>query len=64
MGENMSLWKRLLITVIAVLAASFVAGLIWRVIFDTSLPGYIGGAIGGLAALPVWEFLRRVGPGA
>jgi ABC-type phosphate/phosphonate transport system permease subunit len=61
-GEKMPFWKRLLITIIAMLAASFVAGLIWKAIFDTFLPSYIGGIIGGLAALPVWEFLSRVGP--
>jgi hypothetical protein len=26
------------------------------------LPSYIGGVIGGLTALPVWEFLKRIGP--
>jgi hypothetical protein len=58
----MPFWKRLLITIIAMLAASFVAGLIWKSIFNTFLPSYVGGIIGGLAALPVWEFLSRVGP--
>jgi hypothetical protein len=58
----MPFWKRLLITIIAMLAASFVAGWIWKAIFNTLMPGYFGGVIGGLTALPVWELLRRVGP--
>lgn len=43
------------------LAASFVAGWIWKATFNTLMPGYFGGVIGGLTALPVWELLRRVG---
>jgi hypothetical protein len=26
------------------------------------MPGYLSGIIGGLAALPVWEFLKRIKP--
>lgn len=58
----MPFWKRLLITIGVMLAASFVGGLIWKGIFDASLPSYLGGMIGGLSALPTWELLRRVGP--
>ncbi len=58
----MPFWQRLLITVAAVLVASFLAGLLWRGAFGIRLPSYLGGVIGGLTALPVWEFLRRVGP--
>jgi len=54
----MPLWQRLLVTVVAMLAASFMAGLLWRALFDAGLPGYLAGVVGGLAALPVWEFLR------
>jgi hypothetical protein len=60
--KKMPFWKRLLITIIAMLAANFVAGWIWKATFDTLMPGYFGGVIGGLTALPVWELLRRVGP--
>ncbi|MFC1862828.1 hypothetical protein ACFL1Z_02610 [Thermodesulfobacteriota bacterium] len=56
----MPFWKRLLITVVVMLAVSFIAGLIWRAIFDFSLPPYIAGLIGGLITLPVWELLRRI----
>ena len=57
----MSFWKKLLITIIAMFGASFIAGQIWNGIFKTYLPSYLGGIIGGLAALPVWELLGRVG---
>ncbi len=60
----MPLWKKLLITVITMLVASFVAGLIWKSAFDTRLPSYLGGVIGGLTGLPVWELLKRMRPKA
>jgi NhaP-type Na+/H+ or K+/H+ antiporter len=58
----MPFWQRLLITVVAMLVASFVAGLIWKIILNDLIPSYLAGIVGGLAALPVWEFLRRVRP--
>ena len=57
----MPFWQRLLITLLAMLAVSFVAGLIWQSIFGFALPSYAAGIIGGLTALPLWEFLKRVG---
>lgn len=58
----MALWQRLLVTLAAMLAASFVIGLAWHSIFSVRLPSYIGGMVGGITAIPVWEFLKRVGP--
>ncbi|NIR31252.1 MAG: hypothetical protein GWN84_18460 [Gammaproteobacteria bacterium] len=58
----MPLWQRLLVTLGAMLVVSFVAGLVWDGIFGARLPSYLAGVIGGLAALPVWEFVKRVGP--
>ena len=58
----MPFWQRLLITVIVMLAVSFVVGLIWSWLFSAEIPSYLGGVVGGLAALPTWEFLKRVGP--
>ncbi|MBW2243037.1 MAG: hypothetical protein JRH01_13720 [Deltaproteobacteria bacterium] len=58
----MQFWKRLLLTLVVMLLASFVAGLMWEQLLGFSLPSYVGGAIGGLASIPVWEFLKRVGP--
>ncbi len=60
----MSFWKRLLITILAMLAASFVAGLLWKNTFNTLIPSYLAGITGGLIALPVWELLRKLGPKA
>lgn len=57
----MPFWQRLVVTLIAMLAVSFVAGLLWQSIFGFSLPSYAAGMIGGLTALPLWEFLKRVG---
>jgi hypothetical protein len=57
----MPFWQRLLITLIAMLAVSFVAGLLWKGLFNIGLPSYAAGVIGGLTALPLWEFLKRVG---
>jgi hypothetical protein len=58
----MPFWQRLVITVVAMLAVSFLVGLIWSALLGFALPSYLGGMIGGLTALPVWEFLRRVRP--
>ena len=58
----MVFWQRLLITVIVMLAAGFIAGFIWRSIFNLVMPSYLAGFIGGLTALPVWEFLKRLQP--
>jgi len=54
----MTFWKRLVITIIAMLAASYLAGLLWSHTFNTLIPSYLAGIIGGLMALPVWELLK------
>jgi hypothetical protein len=56
----MSFGKRSLITLLAMLAASYIAGLIWKNSFNSLMPSYLAGVIGGLTALPVWELLKRV----
>lgn len=58
----MAFWQRLAFTVVAVLIISWISGLIWHAVFNVTLPSYLGGMVGGLAAIPVWEFLKRVGP--
>jgi hypothetical protein len=58
----MPLWQRLLITVIAMVIVSFLAGMAWEGILGLRLPSYLAGIIGGLVAIPIWEFLKRVGP--
>jgi hypothetical protein len=54
----MKLWHHLLITLIAMLLASYSAGRLWIAMFDVPLPSYMAGLMGGLTALPVWELLR------
>ena len=58
----MAFWQRLLITVLVMLAISFIASAIWRSVFNMVIPSYLAGAIGGLTALPVWEFLKWIKP--
>jgi hypothetical protein len=58
----MKLWQRLVLTIIAIVVASIIISIIWNKLFGFGLPSYLGGVIGGLTAVPVWEFLRRVRP--
>jgi hypothetical protein len=58
----MPFWQRLIITLVAMIAASFIVGLIWSSLLNSDMPSYLSGVIGGLTALPVWEFLKRIGP--
>ena len=58
----MPFWQRILILVAAMMAASFVSGLIWESIFGFSLPSYISGIVGGLVAVPLWDLLKRIKP--
>jgi hypothetical protein len=57
----MPFWQRLILAIVAIVVASFIAGLIWQKLFGISLPSYLGGVIGGLTAVPIWELLKRVG---
>jgi glucose-6-phosphate-specific signal transduction histidine kinase len=58
----MRLWQRLLVTLVAMAAASLLVGLIWRALFGFELPSYLAGVVGGLTAVPVWELLKRLAP--
>lgn len=58
----MPFWQRCAITLVLMLGASYLVGLLWSALFGFSLPSYVGGLIGGVVALPTWEFLKRVGP--
>lgn len=61
-GVTMPFWQRLLATLAAMIVVSLVIGLIFEALFGFPLPSYAAGLVGGLTALPVWEFLRRIGP--
>jgi Na+/glutamate symporter len=56
----MPVWQRLLLTLAAMLLASFLIGLLWRMLFGFEMPSYLSGLVGGVAALPVWELSKRV----
>jgi len=62
MEGHLPLWQRLAITIVVMLAASYIVGLIWQAIFRGALPSYAAGVVGGLAALLIWDFLKRVRP--
>jgi hypothetical protein len=55
-------WQRLLVTIAVMLAASYLAGLLWQSVLGFPLPSYAAGAVGGLAALPIWDLLKRIRP--
>jgi hypothetical protein len=57
---SMKPWHKLLITLVAMLIASFAAGRLWLLVFNQAIPSYLAGVAGGLAAIPVWELLRWV----
>jgi hypothetical protein len=52
----------LLITLAVMLLTSYLVGLLWHWLFSSDIPSYLSGAVGGLSAVPTWEFLRRVRP--
>jgi hypothetical protein len=54
----MSFGKRALFTLLAMVIASFVVGLLWRGAFDARIPSYLSGVVGGLSAIAAWEFFR------
>ena len=58
----MPFWQRFLIVLVAMLVVSFTIGLISRSLLGFGLPDYASGVVGGLTAIPVWEFLKRVKP--
>lgn len=62
MEKRLPLWQRLVITVVVMLAASYVVGLIWQAVFGFALPSYAAGLVGGLSAIPVWDLLQRISP--
>ena len=58
----MPFWQRLLITLAAMLVVSFTIGFMARSLFGFGLPDYVSGVVGGLTAIPLWEFLKRIKP--
>jgi hypothetical protein len=61
-GEKMPFWQRLIILIIAILVISFLFDLLWQYVLGFALPAYVTGVVGGLAAVPVWDLLKRIKP--
>jgi hypothetical protein len=59
-GTPMPLWQRLLITLAVMLLTSYLVGLLWQWIFTAEIPSYLSGAVGGISAVPTWEFMLRI----
>ena len=55
----MVFWQRVLILLVAMLAVSFIVGLIWSSLLGFELPGYVSGVVGGLTAVPLWDLLKK-----
>lgn len=62
MKLTLPLWQRLLITILVMIVSSLIVGYVWEAVLGFVLPSYVGGIIGGLSALPVWDFLKRIRP--
>jgi hypothetical protein len=58
----MSFWQRLLVLVATVLVISLLFSVLWQWLFNFTVPGYVTGVVGGLAAVPVWDALKRAKP--
>ena len=62
MKLHLPFFQRLLVTIGVMLVTSFLAGQLCQSVLGVPIPSYVAGAVGGLAALPAWDFLRRVRP--
>jgi hypothetical protein len=62
MKHHLPFWQRLPITIGVMLLASYLAGLLCQNVLGVPIPSYVAGAIGGLAALPTWDLLKRIRP--
>lgn len=56
----MPFWQRVLILLVAILLVSFLFDLAWQYIFGFALPSYLTGVAGGLTAVPLWDFMKRI----
>lgn len=55
----MKFWHKCGVTLTAMLIVSLLFGLLWRQIFAFAPPDYVAGVIGGITAIPVWEYLKK-----
>lgn len=61
-ASRLPFWQRLVITVLVMLAASYLAAVVWNAVLGFALPSYLAGLVGGLSAIPVWDLLQRIRP--
>jgi hypothetical protein len=54
----MGFWQRLAVTILVVLAFSGLLHIAWQALLGFAMPAYLAGLLGGLVALPVWEYLQ------
>jgi len=45
--QRLPLWQRLVITVLVMLGASYLAALLWNAVLGFALPSYLAGLVGG-----------------
>ena len=62
MKSQLPFWQRLPVTIGVMLVTSYLAGILSQRVLGFPIPSYVAGAIGGLAALPTWDFLKRIRP--
>lgn len=55
----MGFWMKIVLTLAAIILVSVIAGYVWNSLFNAEIPGFLGGMLGGIVAIPVWEFLRK-----
>jgi uncharacterized YccA/Bax inhibitor family protein len=60
MGLEMKLWHKIIITIVVMLIASFVAGRLWFMALGFVIPSYLAGVVGGLSTILVWELMRWI----
>jgi len=58
----MPFWQRSLILLVAVMAVSFIVGIVVHSLFGFYLPSYVSGVVGGLSAVLIWDLLKKVKP--
>ncbi len=61
-SATLPFWQRSLITFIAMIVVGLIVGFLWRLAFGFGLPDYVSGVVGGLTAVPLWEFLKQIRP--
>jgi len=54
----MVFWQRLAVTIGVVIVFSWLVHMAWQALFGFNMPGYLAGLLGGIVAVPVWEYLQ------